>query len=733
MVDAQVGTEGHQGETTLTSGVARPSLTEPNKISEIRWKRRVAEQPEDVPYATPAEDPYAKVDEKKRKEDLIAESDDALIQDNVAIQRLMLGLPAIKGDTNGRGGPLLLNEDSFVGSPPEETRLMAVLYKDQRFGHEDLHHGLKPADFVAINAVLVLANTNKDDKLGWSKDGLAGKAEDLRGRKAIDPIESVQDAVDAHITERRDKFERSFDPKDVLTMRGFDACVATALGGGDLMTALRLLEGANRLFPENTTVVADATSRHLPNLLKAYDMYPLALKRQADAVFASMTPGEFQGLLGVGAIVKQQEESTQRLRASAMLARDRWYGAQQACGRPDQLRKHLKLGERLDEALSKNTPWESMVRDLGDETSGIVEAQVANAIAAELARRVHPERTIQAHVQTDIQRSLVDPRYEGPSFDPQYGSSNEYVPVYGANPADNRPALLQPRTINALSQEQQTTYLTKPDRLDVAAFIAFFKSPNAFIGQSQVSAEVATAMAERFVPAMQFLHALVYSAPKGWKNDEVQEIIKRQFGITVDASTTDAAHVALKRIAPTHPIASFGGELMTERNLSLAEDQKTLQEILALVPSARAAELALAQEDLRQSINSKMEMVKASQATAQKYLDDIANAQRQETQAKADQTRLEAELADAKIAKVGKGVIGFGKGKFGTEEERQQAVQKIKDEIAQARTAESVATSKLLSLRGFEDQSEKNRRTIQECEAQIAKLQRLLDAAIPKR
>lgn len=128
-----------------------------------------------------------------------------------------------------------------------------------------------------------------------------------------------------------------------------------------------------------------------------------------------------------------------------------------------------------------------------------------------------------------------------------------------------------------------------------------------------------------------------------------------------------------------------------------------------------------------------MEMVKASQATAQKYLDDIANAQRQETQAKADQTRLEAELADAKIAKVGKGVIGFGKGKFGTEEERQQAVQKIKDEIAQARTAESVATSKLLSLRGFEDQSEKNRRTIQECEAQIAKLQRLLDAAIPKR
>jgi len=720
-------------EATLTLKVAGSSPTEPKSIAEITWRRRVAEQPEDVPFATPAEDPYAKVDEEKRAKSLIAESNDALTADNVALQRLMLSLPAIKGDINGRGGPLLLNEDSFVGNPPEETRLMAVLYKDQGFGHEDLHHGgLKPADFVAINSILVLANTSQEGKLSWSKGGLTGKVTDMQGRTNIDPVAAVRSAVDAHITERRDKFQRSFDPKDVLTMRGFDACVATALGSGDLMTALKLLEGANRLFPENTTAVADATSRHFPNIGKAYDMYPLELRRQADAIFASMTPGEFPSLLGVDIMVQLHEESTQRVRDCAILARDRWYGDQQACGTPEQLRRQLKHSERIDAAIKNDPKWESMVRDLGGETSPIVDAQVAIVIGKELARRVHPERTVQTHIQTDIRRSLVDPQYDGPSFDPQHGSSNEYAPAYGAYPADNVPGPFDPRKISELSQEQRVAYLKNPDVLDVASFIHFFKSPDAFIGREQVTVAAANAMADRFAPAMQFLHALVYSAPKGWKNEEVQALVKSQFGITVDTSTITTAHMALKRMAPDHWVAKVGQELMSERNTSLPQDQATLKEIQALVPGARVAELALAKEDMLQAIRSKMEAISTSRAEAQKYLDDIAKAQQDENQAKADQVRLKRELANAEAAKTGKGVMGIGKRPYETIADKDRAIQEIIDQTKQAQAAEGEASLRLFNLRGFEDKSAKKQQEVESCDKQVARLQRLLDDAMEK-
>ena len=96
MIDTQITTfTDREPGVARVSGPSNQPPTEPNVIDQVRWRRRVAEQLVDVPYSTPAEDPYAKVDEKKRTTSLMTESDDALTEDNAATQRLMLSLPAI--------------------------------------------------------------------------------------------------------------------------------------------------------------------------------------------------------------------------------------------------------------------------------------------------------------------------------------------------------------------------------------------------------------------------------------------------------------------------------------------------------------------------------------------------------------------------------------------------------------------------------------------------------------
>ena len=709
------------------------SSTEPTSLSGIRWKKRYEETSEDVLYSSPVENPYVEDDDGKPAQKLHTESEAIIKPDDAPIKQLMKRLSATKGDTAGRGGPLLLDDDSYVNGPPEEVRLMAVLYETQKFTQDEIRDNLKPADFVAINAILVLANTRENGQQGWSAQGIAGKTIDMIGRSNVDPVSAVQEAIKQHVTQGQGRRPESVDQEDGLTVRGFDACVATALGSGDLMTALKLLEGIGRLFPNDSSACANAISRNLPTLQKAYKMYPLELRHQADAIVSSMMPSEFQSLLGIDAIVQLQQQSVQRLKDSAVLERDHWYSAQRACGKPEELRMRQNgVDANIDEALKKDDQWGWLVGRIDDEASDVVEAQVANVIATELAHRVHPERTIAAHIKTDIVRATANPRDDGPSFDPLHGSENEYVPAYGANPAENKPDYAHDRNVIPLAADQRQAYLTNPNMLDVAAFIHFLKGPNAFIGQNTLNQEVANAMVDRFVPGMQFLFALVYSENSGQRSNQMSKIIERQFGIKVEVSTFDRAHVVLKQVAPTHPLVGrSGGELML-RSTSRTDDMEVARSILSRFPSAKGAEMAIAKEKVRQSISTKIKIVNKSLLVAQAVIDTVTSAPRELQEVQATQKRLADELASVEKAKVGKGVMGIGAGKYKTEAEKTSAVAEIKQKINGAKAKEKSILADLSDIRQKEgDYAESKRRMeIEGLNKRLAKLQALLRHAM---
>lgn len=524
-----------------------------------------------------------------------------------------------------------------------------------------------------------------------------------------------------------------------LSNTAFDACVCIALSCGYIESALDLVVAASSLTQPSFGSSPDtALGRNIANFRKAHDMYPTTLnanlKLRFDAVFASIGQGERCPELATSrSLATLQEEALGRLRLHAIAKRDKWYRAQQVCGTPEELRRRQDPGRLVDAALTEDNPrWHSVESAIEPWVVAIVNAQVANIVASELASRIHPERTIATHTQTDIQRSLAQPgsRHDGPSFDPRHGSLNEYALLYADSVASAAPQLQDTRKLTPLTPEQRQAYFDDPNTLDTAAFIRFFQDPAAFIRGAQLTERATNTITERFAPGIQMLGALFHSKHQAAAVD----LVRNQFGIALDVQHLDAAQLELKRISPSNTLVTGSGdEFLTTNNPRADLDRATLEMLLTrVVPTSASAESAYAKEAVRQALQAKISELQARVAQAQAYMVELAEATAAYEQAIATTVSLRAQIDSAKKSTVGKGVAMFGRrvggGEYSTQEEKTAAINELGDQKKASEKNEAAANDARRRAEGDHgDQSSQKREEIANLEAQIAKLQRILE------
>lgn len=700
-------------------GGGRPSASRqdhPSSISEIRWKGRMGEKQENIPFALSVQDPYDSFDENARKAKLKSEAKAALADSYSEPHKIIQTIPGV---------------DTFDGIGvrgkwdilPEEINTLGVLLNLDR-AKRDEYTGV---DSTSMGFVLYFVNSDSEGKTQYDPAGLVGRMKWGSEHRRRDVIGPLQNKI-AKYVEEKGQTHRGYDHRDVFTYRGLDACICIALACGQVETALSLIEGASTLLIEDSAT-ALALSRNADNFRKAYEMYPVNLKQYYDAVMASIGPDLFP-TLAQGAETAKKDSLT-RIRAQAISQRDRWYTAQQACGTPEALRRRYKPEEYVTNIVeSGKTGIKDVEGHIAQTASEVTDAQIAENIARELARRVHPERTIEAHVQTQITRSLRDPKHTGPSFDPIEGALNEYVALYGAHPASKLPAD-RASTLRIPGNQEKDYYSSNPDRVDVAAFLRFLNDPPGFIRAigNSVPEGVAKVMVERFVPGMQFLSALVYSEKKGYLNERIQTLIRTQLGIKVEAVQISNAVAALKSIAPTHELMALNSTSLTvDRNLSLQNDQQTLREILDKVPEAKETEISFAREATVQALREKLRVLTETKNSAQNILDAVPLAEEALRKIESEITRLSSEKTAAETAKVGKGFGGIGKGKYVDRAERDVDIARIAQQIKAKDSQLGQARATL--VRAKEAANYNKRQEVERSQKQIDQLQKILEKLV---
>lgn len=702
-------------EATLTVKAVGPSPTEPSKLADVRWSPLPGEKPEDVPPnpmlhdAKIATEPYRSVDPKivdAMKSSVTGPHDEP----RLIISRL----------------PALNSRDLSIQDwrrPPEEITAFGYLLETNLADHSKM----TPADFIAIGAVIRIVNTATDGTVSWSPTGLEGKPSRLAATSKRDPVEALRVAVSDYKTDQIARFSRDRhegSPELQITLQGFDACVCAALANGDVLTALRLTQAANIFLPEYPTASADAVGRNILNLKNAFAMYPIDLKHRADAVLATLGQPPLENIGSVRTLVTLKEEALARLNEKASAERNGWY-ARQLSSSPDAVRAAHSPTAVVETHITKSKPsWKDIESELELDASEVVQAQAANIIAAELARRIHPENTVMAHVGTFVARELGhEDRRDGPTY---YGP-NEYKSI-----TPQFPDLIGSKKADVIQRptpEQRGNYLADPNNLDVGAFLRFFKAPKEFFGQNgeaaALSPAVATAMIDRFTRGLQFLSVIVYSNEGGMKkNDTLLALMQNHFGIDPQNNNIANAYDQLKAIKPTSMgpalIDKTYIEIGTTYNPTREADLQTVGQLQNMMLASIPLETSNGKESARHELQARIDALTQQLEPLTKANQAVVDAGKRVE---------ELERAETKVKETGvKPAITLKKDPslFPNREAKEEAVKAAGEAVRQALIAQKQAESSLQEVKKGFGAGNTADRTIEKLEVQLKKLESLL-------
>ncbi|OGE32112.1 hypothetical protein A2631_03265 [Candidatus Daviesbacteria bacterium RIFCSPHIGHO2_01_FULL_44_29] len=259
--------------------------------------------------------------------------------------------------------------------PPELNALVILLYKS-RFGAQSLDESPRHIPRV-LEAILPRLRRNPS----------GGETDILWSGTGRTPWPGAADLI-IH--------ELSQIAKPVNQMH-VDVSIMTALACGDALTALSIAQAAQELLPQQGDAAPNsALGRSRPMFEVAYDLYPPAAKAQFDRVVASIGRGRLSGL-ETSDVAKRMREAAQT-RAEKRMAHsiNNWYIHQQVID-PEQRAQLLdppQLQAVIEQAAAEGMGWAGIDEGVQQLVERVIDGQMANIISSELARRIHPENSV---------------------------------------------------------------------------------------------------------------------------------------------------------------------------------------------------------------------------------------------------------------------------------------------------------------------------------------------------
>jgi len=263
----------------------------------------------------------------------------------------------------------------------------------------------------------------------------------------------------------------------------FDACVISALACGDPKTAVGLIAIADKILPTDADkAVQNSVSRLLGNnsiFKTAYELYPDSVKTRLNGVLATIGEGDFESLDKYPIAQKAKAEAEERLKAELIEDRDEWYASQKIAGKKNEEPfGEASLTSTVGQVAARGGDLTEIANLIQEEAPTVVDASVANILAAELARRFYPELSVSEQMQSEKQAAL---RIDDPTRK-RLGGGNAYEALYGYDIAKGLDENEKRSKIGAVNTPEVGTL--RKDLFDhnfnITYLVAYLKNPAPF-------------------------------------------------------------------------------------------------------------------------------------------------------------------------------------------------------------------------------------------------------------
>lgn len=262
------------------------------------------------------------------------------------------------------------------------------------------------------------------------------------------------------------------------TPEQFDTAVIVALSCGQPLTALGLIAKS----PELVGTTADSSLSRLRTSLQATrQIYQPVDSSHYDAVLASLGEGPLSGIdlenSPVAKELKQQAETAILQSVEADISR-RYSNQEIAEIKP--LLQNLgpdKITQLISEYATAGKTKDELLSEIKLRSRSLVDAQIANLIAAELDRRLHPENT--PETKAPLRRLFG---FNKSSVDPDSGyvnTANNFYAFSRASAAERTKAEII-GSLPSLTDQDLDSLIVSPNSLDVNILIKFIKNPDRF-------------------------------------------------------------------------------------------------------------------------------------------------------------------------------------------------------------------------------------------------------------
>lgn len=416
----------------------------------------------------------------------------------------------------------------------------------------------------------------------------------INGYTGVDTAQRMLRTLQSQFSER----------KRTINLKDFDVCVISALACGDVLTAVKLIQMAGQFLPTGSDEVSLAITRLTqPGGVfdKAYEIYPEELKDRMDAVLASLGEGEFQELANIRIAMNLKKIAEKRLKEKIRDSRDRWLASQQVARvdlREQQLdNQHLK--ELIEEATKQGKGWSEIENQIQVRAQRLVDGQIANSIAAELQRRLHPELSIAEKLQRAKKDGTID-----------YGERNDYdIDLYEFRSSSDMTRDDKERRVKGVylnNEREVIDFLVDPKKINIKHLVAFLGYPDNFIFQINraisnyerenrssdyrirqipILKENRRVLVRKLSAGVSFLQSLA-------ENPEMRRILKEEFGFgdLIDPEKLEYAWEGLNQAFGTEILDEASGLNLYESGLS--EGQLDLDtQVAAQISEALPAEI----------------------------------------------------------------------------------------------------------------------------------------------
>ncbi len=614
-------------------------------LAEIRWQWG-----QDVPSPAAAE---LSSDQAKAKQlEKTSQEKGQSLQERADVYLNDPNTPYLREIINGAFGWNAQSGMRFDASKkPEELCALVVMLHDSGYGKTRMT-GDQQFSKALQDGVSAMRKDVRTGESGWAFAGMSGYLPDIN-------------VADRLLSQKQQKNEK-------VTQDEFDAYVISALSCGDSATALKLIQMAGKFLPDQSNAMDSALNRlagehaHIKNTFQiAQEIYSPDRQQEMDLAYSSIGSGVLKDLAESPIAKRLQKTAEKQVRAAVTAERNTSYNKQQVVDVPTQIFKAESVyGVNIETALMSGKSVEDLLEQQAKREKDVVTARIANSIAAELIRRLHPEMTVPARLQMrqeKVQRGGFDPRqftgFPAINFDYQ----EVYDRGFMENDIDqsarqNRLYGITPNNVDFTKSVVQAQN-KQLDTTTFKALVALIRYPGAFTytyneklnrdlvdrnksgthrGQYQ---EGKQAFANAMMGGLEFLQTVV-------EQPQLQDVLVSQFGFDrqiLDNLKDDSENGPLQAL-----LQAFGETSLAAKATMPDEDKPlTIGEIAMVDPDQIAQDADLA-EKLAKAGQAELTTLKtqATEKTKQKVAELLADAQTKQQELVEKQVKLQTPLEE---------------------------------------------------------------------------------------